>query len=106
MWNKKVGSVLIVDDRGRLSGIITERDILYEVTRNMLCKNAAYSMPNSAGPPSIVDHRSESHHLLTCRTYAQYSYVAVDVSELSHRVDRAQSPYGGGDMNTNRIVAD
>ncbi|MCE4611247.1 MAG: CBS domain-containing protein [Desulfurococcales archaeon] len=29
MWNRRVGSVLVVDDEGKLRGIVTERDLVF-----------------------------------------------------------------------------
>ena len=34
MWEEKVGSVLVVN-RGKLSGIVTERDVLFAIARSM-----------------------------------------------------------------------
>lgn len=41
MWEKRVGSVLVVDYTGKLIGIITERDILYAVTRRIVGKSVS-----------------------------------------------------------------
>jgi len=38
MWDKRVGSIMIVDVDGKLAGLITERDILYAASKGMLCK--------------------------------------------------------------------
>src|ERR1700730_5805156 len=29
MWTKKIGSMIIVDEQGKIVGVVTERDILY-----------------------------------------------------------------------------
>ncbi len=40
MWSKRIGSVMVVDDDGRLAGLLTERDILYAATQGMLCRES------------------------------------------------------------------
>ncbi|HID05396.1 MAG TPA: CBS domain-containing protein [Candidatus Caldiarchaeum subterraneum] len=37
MWEKRIGSVLVVDEEGKLTGLITERDILYAAAKGILC---------------------------------------------------------------------
>ena len=32
MWERRIGSLLVVDDEGRLRGIITERDLVFAVS--------------------------------------------------------------------------
>ncbi|MCS7117723.1 MAG: CBS domain-containing protein [Thaumarchaeota archaeon] len=36
MWENSVGSVLIVDQRGKLVGIVTERDVIYAASHGLL----------------------------------------------------------------------
>jgi len=38
MYQNRIGSVLIVDRKGRLKGIVTERDIIYAVAKNKIGK--------------------------------------------------------------------
>jgi CBS domain-containing protein len=38
MWVKKVGSVIVVDQQGRVSGLITEKDVIYAAAKGMLKK--------------------------------------------------------------------
>lgn len=38
MFERGVGSVLIVDGEGRLAGIVTERDVLYALARGLACR--------------------------------------------------------------------
>ena len=33
MWDKNIGSVIVVDKTGLMAGIVTERDLLYSVTK-------------------------------------------------------------------------
>lgn len=39
MYKEKIGSVLIVDENGRIAGIITERDIVYVASRGLFKKD-------------------------------------------------------------------
>lgn len=39
MYKEKIGSVLIVDENGRIAGIITERDIIYVASRGLFKKD-------------------------------------------------------------------
>jgi CBS domain-containing protein len=43
MWDKRVGSVLVVNEDGRLVGIITERDVMYAATQGLLCRDSGVS---------------------------------------------------------------
>ncbi|MEN3047592.1 MAG: CBS domain-containing protein [Candidatus Caldarchaeales archaeon] len=43
MWENGVGSVLIVDQRGKLVGIVTERDVLYAASHGLLGKGRPVS---------------------------------------------------------------
>lgn len=38
MWDKNVGSILIVGDDGKLVGIITERDVIFAAAKGLICK--------------------------------------------------------------------
>jgi CBS domain-containing protein len=38
MWDLNIGSVIVVDKDGRMAGIITERDILFAVTKSLVGK--------------------------------------------------------------------
>jgi CBS domain-containing protein len=38
MWDLNIGSVIVVDKEGRMAGIITERDILFAVTKSLVGK--------------------------------------------------------------------
>ncbi|MDJ0269057.1 MAG: CBS domain-containing protein [Aigarchaeota archaeon] len=40
MWDKRVGSVIVVDDEGRLAGIFTERDVIFAAAKEALCASA------------------------------------------------------------------
>lgn len=35
MWDKNIGSVIVVNDRGAMEGIATERDVVYAVTKGL-----------------------------------------------------------------------
>lgn len=39
MWDINIGSVIVVDSEGRMAGIITERDILFAVTKSLVGKD-------------------------------------------------------------------
>jgi CBS domain-containing protein len=39
MWDLNIGSVMVVDKEGHMAGIITERDILFAVTKSLLGKD-------------------------------------------------------------------
>lgn len=36
MWDKNIGSVIVVDKAGFMAGIVTERDLLYSVTKSLV----------------------------------------------------------------------
>jgi CBS domain-containing protein len=38
MWDLNIGSVMVVDKEGHMAGIITERDILFAVTKSLVGK--------------------------------------------------------------------
>ncbi len=38
MWDLNIGSVIVVDKEGKMAGIITERDILFAVTKSLVGK--------------------------------------------------------------------
>jgi len=38
MWDLNIGSVIVIDKEGRMAGIITERDILFAVTKSLVGK--------------------------------------------------------------------
>ncbi|BBD72238.1 histidine kinase [Sulfodiicoccus acidiphilus] len=44
MWDEKVGSVLVVDEEGKLVGIVTERDVVYAASRALIEKGRASSV--------------------------------------------------------------
>jgi CBS domain-containing protein len=35
MWEKNIGSVIVVDSAGKIAGILTERDMLFAVTKSL-----------------------------------------------------------------------
>jgi CBS domain-containing protein len=39
MWDLNIGSVMVVDEEGHMAGIVTERDILFAVTKSLLGKD-------------------------------------------------------------------
>jgi len=39
MWDLNIGSVMVVDKEGHMAGIITERDILFAVTKSLVGKD-------------------------------------------------------------------
>jgi CBS domain-containing protein len=39
MWDLNIGSVIVVDKEGHMAGIITERDILFAVTKSLVGKD-------------------------------------------------------------------
>jgi len=43
MWEKRVGSLLVVDEQDRLVGLVTERDIIFAAARSMIGRNTPVS---------------------------------------------------------------
>jgi CBS domain-containing protein len=43
MWDRKVGSVLVINEQGKLVGIVTERDIIFAAARSMIGKRRPVS---------------------------------------------------------------
>lgn len=39
MWDLNIGSVIVIDKGGRMAGILTERDILFAVTKSLVGKS-------------------------------------------------------------------
>jgi CBS domain-containing protein len=39
MWEKNIGSVIVVDESGKMVGIVTERDMLFAVTKGLTGKS-------------------------------------------------------------------
>ncbi len=43
MWEKNVGSLIVVDKVGKLAGIITEKDIVFSVTKSLIGRGVPVS---------------------------------------------------------------
>lgn len=43
MWNKNIGSAIITDGKGKMLGIVTERDIVFAVTKSLVGKEIPVS---------------------------------------------------------------
>jgi CBS domain-containing protein len=43
MWESNMGSVIVVDDEGKMAGILTERDVLFAVTKSLIGKGVPVS---------------------------------------------------------------
>ena len=43
MWEKNMGSIIAVDDDGRMAGILTERDILFAVSKSLIGRGVPIS---------------------------------------------------------------
>lgn len=43
MWEKNIGSVMVVDESGAMTGIVTERDMLFAVTKGLTGKDVPVS---------------------------------------------------------------
>jgi CBS domain-containing protein len=43
MWEKNIGSVIVVDDSGIMVGIVTERDMLFAITKHLTDKGIPVS---------------------------------------------------------------
>jgi CBS domain-containing protein len=43
MWEKNVGSLIVVDKAGKLAGIITEKDIVFSVTKSLIGRGVPVS---------------------------------------------------------------
>lgn len=67
MWERNVGSVMIVDGTGRMIGIFTERDMLFAVSKSLvgrgipitsvMSRNAVIASPNESIITSIEKMR-------------------------------------------------
>ncbi len=43
MWEKNVGSVIVIDDAGTMVGIVTEKDVVFSVSKSMTGRNIPVS---------------------------------------------------------------
>lgn len=43
MWEKNIGSVIVVNEKGAMEGIVTERDVVYAVTKKLTGKRIPVS---------------------------------------------------------------
>jgi CBS domain-containing protein len=43
MWDKNIGSVIVVDGTGSMVGILTERDVLFSVTKSLIGRGVPIS---------------------------------------------------------------
>lgn len=43
MWEKNVGSLIVVDKTGKMAGIITEKDIVFSVTKSLIGRGVPVS---------------------------------------------------------------
>jgi CBS domain-containing protein len=43
MWDKNIGSVIVVDKAGLMKGILTERDVLFSVTKSLIGRGVPVS---------------------------------------------------------------
>src|SRR5271154_4292397 len=43
MWEKNIGSVIVVDESGKMVGIVTERDMLFAITKGLTGKDVPVS---------------------------------------------------------------
>ncbi len=43
MWEKNIGSVIVVDETGHMAGILTERDVLFAVTKSLVGRQVPVS---------------------------------------------------------------
>lgn len=43
MWNRNIGSVIVADSTGKMEGIVTERDMLFAVTKSLTGKGIPVS---------------------------------------------------------------
>ncbi|MDG6925399.1 MAG: CBS domain-containing protein [Nitrososphaerota archaeon] len=43
MWEKNIGSVIVVDESGTMAGIVTERDMLFAITKGLTGKGIPVS---------------------------------------------------------------
>ena len=58
MWDRNIGSVIVVDLTGAMVGILTERDVLYAVTKSLTSRNVPVSSVMSK--TSLVASPNES----------------------------------------------
>ena len=43
MWERNIGSVIVVDEAGKMIGIVTERDMLFAITKGLTGKSVPVS---------------------------------------------------------------
>jgi len=43
MWNRNIGSVIVINGKGAMEGIVTERDVVYAVTKSLTGKQVPVS---------------------------------------------------------------
>ena len=43
MWNRNIGSVIVADSAGKMEGIVTERDVIFAVTKSLTGKGIPVS---------------------------------------------------------------
>lgn len=43
MWERNIGSVIVVDESGKMVGIVTERDMLFAITKGLAGKDVPVS---------------------------------------------------------------
>lgn len=78
MYDNRIGSVMIVDDRGVLVGILTERDLLRLVATNRACKDEPLYAIMTKNPITIGPDASIYDALKKMREYGVRHLPVVD----------------------------
>ena len=58
MWDQNIGSVIVVDKKGLMVGILTERDVLYAVTKSLTSR--AVPVSSVMSKTSLIASPNES----------------------------------------------
>jgi len=58
MWDRNIGSVIVVNRAGLMSGIVTERDLLYSITKSLVGRGIP--VPSIMSKTSLMANPNES----------------------------------------------
>lgn len=78
MYDNRIGSIMVVDDRGTLVGILTERDLLRLVATSRACRDEPLHMIMTKNPVTIGPDASVIEALKKMREYGIRHLPVVD----------------------------